>query len=131
VKNQKEAADFLAQNGKKEGVQTTPSGLQYLVIRQGNGPSPTLNDTVRCNYRGVLLNGTEFDNSAQGGGPAEFRVNEVIAGWQEALQKMRVGDKWQLYVPPKLAYDENPRGPLIEPNSLLVFDIELVEIVRQ
>jgi FKBP-type peptidyl-prolyl cis-trans isomerase len=131
TKNQQEATQFLAQNGKKEGVQTTPSGLQYRVIQQGKGPSPTLTDTVKCNYRGTLLNGTEFDSSAKHGGPAEFPVRGVIPGWTEALQKMHVGDKWQLFIPAKLAYGMNPPGPPIEAGSLLVFDIELVDIGKQ
>jgi FKBP-type peptidyl-prolyl cis-trans isomerase FklB len=131
AKNQQDADAFLARNGKQEGVQTTPSGLQFRVVQQGpDGPSPTLNDRVKCNYKGTLLNGTEFDSSAKHGGPAEFPVNQVIPGWTEALQKMRVGDKWQLYVPPKLAYGERSPGPPIEPNSLLVFDIELLEILK-
>lgn len=129
--NQKAADQFLAQNAKREGVQTTPSGLQYRVLKAANGPSPTLSDTVRCNYRGTLLNGTEFDNSQAHGGPQEFPVEGVIPGWTEALQKMHVGEKWQLFVPPNLAYGANPPGPPIEPNSLLVFEIELVEIVPQ
>jgi FKBP-type peptidyl-prolyl cis-trans isomerase FklB len=133
AKNKQEAAAFLAQNGKREGVQTTASGLQYRVLKQGDGPSPTLNDTVRCNYAGKLLNGTEFDSSAQSGGPAEFQIvpGQLIEGWVEALQKMHVGDKWQLFVPPQLAYGTDPPSPPIEPNSLLVFEIELVEIVQQ
>jgi FKBP-type peptidyl-prolyl cis-trans isomerase len=130
-KNAQEAAAFLAQNAKRDGIQTTPSGLQYLVLRQGNGPSPTRSDVVRCHYRGTLLNGTEFDSSANQGGPVEFPVARVIPGWTEALQKMHVGDKWQLFIPPKLAYEMNPPGPPIEANSLLVFEIELLEIVPQ
>jgi FKBP-type peptidyl-prolyl cis-trans isomerase FklB len=130
AKNQQEASAFLTQNGQREGVQTTNSGLQFRVLKQGNGPSPTINDTVRCNYKGTLLNGTEFDNSTRGGKPAQFPVKRVIPGWQEALQKMHVGDKWQLFVPPKLAYDTNPPGPPIEAGSLLVFEIELVDIVK-
>lgn len=131
-KNKQEAAAFLAQNAKREGVQTTASGLQYRVLKQADGPSPTLNDTVRCHYRGTLLNGTEFDNSAQTGGPAEFKVvpGGLIEGWVEALQKMHVGEKWQLFVPPQLAYGSEPPGPPIEANSLLVFEIELLEIVQ-
>jgi FKBP-type peptidyl-prolyl cis-trans isomerase FklB len=129
-KNQKEADAFLAQNGKKQGVQTTSSGLQYRVLKAGNGPSPTLGDTVRCTYRGTLLNGTEFDSSARHGGPVEFPVGGVIPGWTEALQKMKVGDKWQLFIPPKLAYEMNPPGEPIEANSLLVFEMELVEILK-
>lgn len=135
AKNQQEETAFLDQNKKREGVQTTPSGLQYRVIQAGNGPTPMLNDTVKCNYRGTLLNGTEFDNSAQHGGPAEFTVmggpRGLIAGWVEALQKMRVGDKWQLFVPAKLAYGMNPPGPPIEPGATLVFEIELLEVVKQ
>ncbi len=130
-KNQQEAATFLTQNGKQPGVQTTASGLQYRVLRPGNGPSPTLGDRVQCNYRGTLLNGVEFDSSARHGGPAEFGVNQVIPGWTEALQKMHVGDKWQLFVPSKLAYDMDPPRPPIEPGSMLVFEIELVDIVKK
>jgi FKBP-type peptidyl-prolyl cis-trans isomerase len=138
MKNKQEADAFLAQNAKREGVQTTPSGLQYRVIRAAEGPSPTINDTVRCNYRGTLLNGTEFDNSARQGGPAEFQVVAagpgqpgLIEGWVEALQKMKVGEKWQLFVPPNLAYKTESPGAPIEPNSLLVFEIELLEIAPQ
>jgi FKBP-type peptidyl-prolyl cis-trans isomerase len=132
MKNQQDANAFLAANGKKEGVQTMPSGLQYKVVQQGRGPAPTMNDTVKCNYRGTLLNGTEFDSSARQGGPAEFPLKRVIPGWTEALQKMHVGDKWQLYVPAKLAYGMNPPpNTPIEPGSLLVFDIELLDIVKQ
>lgn len=131
AKNQQEATAFLAQNAKREGVQSTPSGLQYRIVRPGNGPSPTLNDTVKCHYRGTLLNGTEFDSSARQGVPAEFPVKRVIPGWTEALQKMHVGEKWQLFVPAKLAYDMNPPGPPIEAGSLLVFEIELLDIVKK
>jgi FKBP-type peptidyl-prolyl cis-trans isomerase len=132
MKNQQDANAFLAQNMHKEGVQTTPSGLQYKVIQQGRGPSPTVNDTVKCNYRGTLLNGTEFDSSTKQGGPQSFPLKRVIPGWTEALQKMHVGDKWQLYVPAKLAYGMNPPpGTPIEAGSLLVFDIELLDIVKQ
>lgn len=131
-KNKQEAEAFLAQNAKREGVQTTPSGLQYRVLKAADGPSPMLNDTIRCNYRGTLLNGTEFDNSANRGGPAEFQIAPgLIEGWIEALQKMHVGEKWQLFVPPNLAYSTDPPGPPIEPNSMLVFEIELLEIVPQ
>jgi FKBP-type peptidyl-prolyl cis-trans isomerase FklB len=131
MKNQKEAKEFLAQNGKREGVQTTPSGLQYRVVTQGKGATPTLADTVKCNYKGTLLNGTEFDASARHGGPAEFPVQGVIPGWTEALQKMKVGDKWQLFIPAGLAYGMNPPGPPIEPGSLLVFEIELLDIGKK
>jgi FKBP-type peptidyl-prolyl cis-trans isomerase FklB len=131
AKNQQEETAFLTQNGKRQGVQTTQTGLQYRVIQQGQGASPTLNDVVKCNYRGTLINGTEFDSSARQGGPAEFPVNRVIPGWTEALQKMHVGDKWQLFVPAKLAYGMNPPGPPIEAGSTLVFEIELLDIVKQ
>ena len=131
AENQQQATAFLAQNGKREGVQTTASGLQYRVLRQGDGASPTPADRVRCNYRGMLLDGTEFDSSARQGGPAEFGVHEVIPGWTEALQKMKVGDKWQLFVPPRLGYGiDVPPGAPIGPNSLLVFEIELLDIVK-
>ncbi len=129
--NEQAAAKFLAENAKREGVQTTPSGLQYRVLRPGNGASPTLADRVRCHYRGTLLDGTEFDSSA-GGPPAEFAVNDVIDGWAEALQKMRVGDKWQLFVPVNLGYRMNPPpGSGIEPNSMLIFEVELLEVLPQ
>jgi FKBP-type peptidyl-prolyl cis-trans isomerase FklB len=132
AKNEQEAKAFLAQNAKREGIETTPSGLQYRVVRAAEGASPTMGDTVKCNYKGTLLNGTEFDNSQQHGGPAEFRVGPpLIEGWIEALQKMKVGEKWQLFVPPGLAYKANPPGPPIEPNSMLVFEIELLDIVPQ
>jgi FKBP-type peptidyl-prolyl cis-trans isomerase len=135
AKNKKAADAFLAQNAKREGVQATPSGLQYRVLKEGEGASPTIGDTVRCNYRGTLVDGTEFDSSAQQGGPAEFQLKQgpggLIQGWVEALQKMTVGDKWQLFVPPNLAYGAESPGPPIEPNSLLVFEIELVEVLPQ
>ena len=127
AQNQQQAAAFLAANKQKEGVQTTASGLQYRIIKEGNGPSPTLTDTVRCHYRGVLLDGTEFDSSL-GGEPIEFPVNGVIPGWTEALQKMKVGDKWQLFVPANLAYGPRSPGPPIEPNSMLIFEVELLGI---
>jgi len=130
AKNQQDEAQFLAQNRQQQGVQVTQSGLQYKVLQQGNGPSPTLQDKVKCNYKGTLLNGQEFDSSQRHGGPAEFGVNQVIPGWTEALQKMHVGDKWQLFVPSKLAYDMEPPRPPIEPGSMLVFEIELVGISK-
>jgi FKBP-type peptidyl-prolyl cis-trans isomerase len=130
--NEQAAAKFLVDNAKRQGVQATASGLQYRVLRQGNGASPTLNDRVRCHYRGTLLGGTEFDNSTNHGGPAEFAVNEVIPGWTEALQKMRAGDKWQLFVPVDLGYRMNPPpGSGIEPNSMLIFEVELLEVLPQ
>ncbi|HEY4231880.1 MAG TPA: FKBP-type peptidyl-prolyl cis-trans isomerase [Lacipirellulaceae bacterium] len=130
-KNSQAAAKFLAENKTKPGVQVTASGLQYKVLQQGKGASPTVNDTVRCNYRGTLIDGTEFDSSYGRGEPAEFPVGGVIPGWTEALQKMHVGDKWQLFVPADLAYGSQPPGPPIEPNSLLVFEVELLGIKGQ
>ena len=125
--NHKAAATFLAENGKKSDVHTTASGLQYKVIAAGSGDSPKATDQVSVNYRGTLLDGTEFDASAKHGGPATFNVNGVIPGWTEALQLMKPGAKFQLWIPPKLAYDlESP--PVIPPGSLLVFDVELVSV---
>lgn len=127
--NKRKGDAFLAQNRKQQGVQEMPSGLQYKVLRQGNGPSPTINDMVHCHYRGTLLDGTEFETS-YGGPPAEFTVAGVIPGWTEALQTMHVGDKWQLFVPGELAYGMNSPDPRIQPNALLIFDIELLDIVK-
>jgi FKBP-type peptidyl-prolyl cis-trans isomerase len=129
-RNAKQAETFLAANREREGVQQTASGLQYKVLKQGSGPAPTREDTVRFHYRGTFIDGTEFDSSYDGD-PAEFPVQGVIPGWTEALQKMRVGDKWQLFVPPNLAYGVEPPTPAIEPNSLLVFEVELLGIVGQ
>ena len=128
-KNRKEAEAFLAENKTKQGVKTTPSGLQYKVLIEGKGKVPTSNDTVIAHYRGSLINGTEFDSSYRRGEPMEFAVTRVIKGWTEALLMMPVGSKWQLFIPPDLAYGENvPRGSNIPPNSALLFDIELVGI---
>ena len=127
--NKKEGEAFLAANKGKEGVVTLPSGLEYKVLTQGTGPKPTATDTVNCNYRGTLINGTEFDSSAKHGGPATFPVNGVIKGWTEALQLMPVGSKWQLFIPSELAYGERGTpGGEIGPNSTLVFEVELVSI---
>ena len=127
-KNKQEGQAFLAANKTKEGVVTLPSGLQYKIVKQGTGPKPTAADTVVCNYRGTLINGTEFDSSEKHGGPATFPVGRVIKGWTEALQLMPVGSKWQLFVPADLAYGERGPSPEIGPNSTLVFDVELVSI---
>jgi FKBP-type peptidyl-prolyl cis-trans isomerase len=127
--NVKQGQAFLAQNKQQPGVQSTASGLQYKVLQQGNGPTPTANDVVKCHYRGTFLDGTEFDSS-YGGEPAEFPVNGVIPGWTEALQLMKVGDKWQLFVPSDLAYGPEGR-PGIEPNKLLVFEVELLGVGGQ
>lgn len=130
AKNQKEGEAFLAANKTKPGVQTTASGLQYKVLKSGTGKSPKATDTVATHYRGTLIDGTEFDSSTKhGSAPAEFPVNQVIPGWTEALQLMKVGDKWQLFIPSNLAYGANPRpGSPIGPNAALIFDIELLEI---
>src|SRR5579871_2489626 len=126
--NQKAGEAFLAANKVKPGVVTLPSGLQYKVLKAGTGPKPTAADTIICNYRGTLINGTEFDASEKHGGPATIPVGGVIKGWTEALQLMPVGSKWQLFIPPDLAYgDHSPGGP-IGPNATLIFDVELVSI---
>ncbi len=125
--NKKEGAAFLAANATKPGVVTLPSGLQYKILAAGTGPKPTADDKVVCNYRGTLLNNTEFDSSYKSGQPATFPVTGVIKGWTEALQLMPVGSKWQLFIPADLAYGAPGRGP-IEPNAVLVFEIELLSI---
>jgi FKBP-type peptidyl-prolyl cis-trans isomerase FklB len=127
-KNIKEGEVFLAENKKKEGVITLPSGLQYKVIKLGDGPKPTKEQTVKCHYRGTLIDGTEFDSSLKRGEPAEFNVGQVIKGWTEALQLMPVGSKWQLFIPPNLAYGANGAGQTIGPNATLIFDVELISI---
>jgi FKBP-type peptidyl-prolyl cis-trans isomerase len=126
--NKKQGDAFLAANKAKEGVVTLPSGLQYKILQQGTGPKPTAADTVVCNYRGTLLNGKEFDSSYKRGQPATFPVGQVIKGWTEALQLMPVGSKWQLVLPPDLAYGERSAGPDITPNSTLIFEVELMSI---
>ena len=126
---QMEGEKFLAENKTKEGVVTLASGLQYKILKQGTGEKPTLADTVVCNYKGTLINGTEFDASEKHGGPATFPVKGVIAGWTEALQLMPVGSKWQLFVPSNLAYGAH--GPAeIGPNATLIFEVELVSIQK-
>ncbi len=127
--NKKDGEAFLAGNKGKEGVVTLPSGLQYKIEKEGTGPKPTASDSVSCNYRGTLTNGTEFDSSAKHGGqPATFPVSGVIKGWTEALQLMSVGSKWQLFIPPDLAYGDRGAGPDIGPDSTLIFEVELVSI---
>jgi FKBP-type peptidyl-prolyl cis-trans isomerase FklB len=126
-KNKMEGEAFLAENMKKEGVISLPSGLQYKVLQSGSGASPKITDTVETNYRGTFIDGNEFDSSYKRGQTAVFPVNGVIAGWTEALQRMKVGDKWQIFVPPALAYGERGAGP-IGPNTTLIFDVELVSI---
>ena len=127
-KNKKEGAAFLAANKKKDGVITLPSGLQYKILKLGDGPKPTKEQTVTCNYRGTLINGEEFDNSNKRGKPAEFPVSGVIKGWIEALQLMPVGSKWQLFVPSDLAYGPKGAGQMIGPDATLIFEIELLSI---
>jgi FKBP-type peptidyl-prolyl cis-trans isomerase len=127
-KNKKEGEMFLAENAKKEGVVTLPSGLQYRIIQQGSGRKPKLTDEVTTHYRGTLLDGTEFDSSYKRGEPTSFPVNGVISGWTEALQLMPVGSKWQLFIPSNLAYGMRGAGGTIGPNAALIFDIELIAI---
>jgi FKBP-type peptidyl-prolyl cis-trans isomerase len=126
-KNLQEGTEFLQKNKGKEGIITLPSGLQYRVIKQGEGKSPKADDTVTTHYRGTLINGTEFDSSYSRGTPATFPVKGVIPGWTEALQLMKEGAKWQLFIPADLAYGEGGRGR-IEPNSTLLFDLELISV---
>lgn len=128
VDNQKAGEAFLAANKTKPGVVTLPSGLQYKVITQGTGPKPTIADTVTCNYKGTLIDGKEFDSSYKRGEPATFPVRGVIKGWTEALQLMPVGSKFELYLPPDLAYGEHGAGADIGPNETLVFEVELMSI---
>ena len=127
-KNAKLSEDFLAENGKHQGIVTTASGLQYQIIKEGDGPKPAATDKVKAIYKGELTNGTVFDDSH--GQPREFPLASVVKGWQEALPLMPTGSKWKLFIPPSLGYGPLQRGPVIEPNSVLVFDIELVEVIK-
>lgn len=129
--NLAEGAAFLEENKAKEGVMVTASGLQYKVLIEGDGPVPEATDTVKVNYRGTLLDGTEFDSSYKRGEPAVFKLNAVIPGWTEALQLMKVGSKYQLFLPPALAYGERQVSKDIGPNSTLVFEVELVGIEEE
>jgi FKBP-type peptidyl-prolyl cis-trans isomerase FklB len=126
--NKKQGDAFMAANKTKEGVVTLPDGLQYKILTAGTGPKPTASDTVNCNYKGTLIDGTEFDSSYKRGQPATFPVNKVIAGWTEALQLMPVGSKWQLFVPPDMAYGARGPSPLIGSNAVLIFEVELLSI---
>jgi FKBP-type peptidyl-prolyl cis-trans isomerase FklB len=128
AKNKTEGDAFMAANKAKEGVVTLPSGLQYKVITNGTGPKPTLEQTVVCQYRGALIDGKEFDSSYKRGQPASFPVKGVIKGWTEVLQLMPVGSKWQVFIPPDLAYGTRGAGADIGPNATLIFEIELVAI---
>jgi FKBP-type peptidyl-prolyl cis-trans isomerase len=127
-KNKKEGEAFLAANKKKEGVITMPSGLQYKVLTAGKGKSPKATDTVTVHYRGTLINGTEFDSSIKRGQPATFPLNQVIKGWTEAVQLMKEGAKWELYIPSNLAYGERGAGANIGGNATLIFEVELLSI---
>ena len=128
VANKARGEAFLKANAAKPGVVSLPSGLQYQVLKAGTGPTPKLTDTVSCNYRGTLIDGTEFDSSYARGTPTSFPVGGVIKGWTEALQKMPVGSKWRLFIPPDLAYGEKSAGEAIGPNETLIFEVELLTI---
>lgn len=130
AKNAEEGKAFLEQNKTKEGVITTASGLQYEILKAGEGPKPTAEQNVKCHYHGTLINGTVFDSSVDRGEPATFNVSQVIPGWTEALQLMPVGSKWKLYIPGELAYGERGAGKDIGPNTTLIFEVELLEIVK-
>ena len=130
VLNKEAGEEFLRINKHKAGVVELPSGLQYEVLKMGTGAKPTAKDKVKCHYHGTLINGTVFDSSVQRGTPAVFGVSQVIPGWVEALQLMPVGSKWRLFVPSNLAYGEHGAGEIIEPNSTLIFDVELLDIVK-
>jgi len=129
-KNKKDGQDFLEKNKSKDGVKVLPSGLQYKIIKSGNGPSPKATDKVKTHYVGRLINGQEFDNSISRGEPATFEVKGVIPGWVEALQLMKVGDKWELFIPADLAYGDRGAGEAIPPGAALIFEVELLEIVK-
>jgi len=129
TKNLEEGLAFLAKNKNKTGVIELPSGLQYEILNEGEGDIPTANDQVRCHYHGSLIDGTVFDSSVQRGKPAVFPVGGVIQGWVEALQLMSVGSKWKLYIPSDLAYGQRGAGASIGPNSTLIFEVELLEIL--
>jgi len=126
----KQGMEFLAENKTKPGVVTTASGLQYIILKEGTGPKPAVTDKVKCDYEGKLIDGTVFDSSTKSGKPIEFAVNGVIKGWTEALQLMNTGSKWRLFVPSDLAYGDQQMGPDIKPGSTLIFDVELIEIVK-
>jgi FKBP-type peptidyl-prolyl cis-trans isomerase FklB len=128
VDNKKAGAAFLAANKVKPGVITLPSGLQYIILKEGTGPKPAATDKVKCHYEGSLIDGTVFESSIKNGQPVDFTVNGVIRGWTEALQLMPVGSKWRLFIPSDLAYGDQQASQLIKPGSTLIFDVELLEI---
>jgi len=127
--NLEEGVNFLSKNKDQEGVIELPSGLQYKILREGDGDMPKATDQVKCHYHGTLIDGTVFDSSVERKQPAVFPVNGVIQGWIEALQLMAVGSKWRLFIPSKLAYGQQGAGGAIEPNTTLIFDVELLEII--
>lgn len=127
--NLKAGEEFLAINKNRPGVVTLPSGLQYEILKEGNGSKPSATDQVKCHYHGTLIDGTVFDSSVERGQPATFGVNQVIPGWVEALQLMPAGSKWKLFIPSNLAYGKAGAGQSIEPNSTLIFEVEILEIV--
>ena len=129
-KNKEAGEKFLAENKTKPGVVTLPSGLQYLILKEGTGPKPTASDKVKTHYHGTLIDGTVFDSSVDRGQPISFPVGGVIKGWTEALQLMPAGSKWRLFIPADLAYGERQAGPKIGPNSTLIFDVELLDIEK-
>jgi FKBP-type peptidyl-prolyl cis-trans isomerase FklB len=131
VKNAEEAKIFLDENGHKEGIKTTESGLQYKILKAGDGPSPGPEDFVKVHYRGTLLDGSEFDSSYAKGEPQTVQTDGVIKGWTEALQMMKVNSKWQLFIPPDLAYGRTGLDPKIPPNAVLIFEIELLSIEKE
>jgi len=128
--NKKAGEEFLNINKNKAGVVELPSGLQYQILKKGEGDKPKASESVKCHYHGTLINGAVFDSSVERGEPAVFGVSQVIPGWVEALQLMPVGSKWRLFIPSNLAYGERGAGEAIEPNSALVFDVELLDIVK-
>ncbi len=128
TKNREAADTFLAENKKKDGIKVTKSGLQYKVIKEGKGKKPAVDDMVKVHYKGTLIDGTEFDSSYKRKEPAVFQVGQVITGWQEALQLMNVGSTYELYLPPDLAYGDRGAPPVIEPGSMLIFQVELLDI---
>jgi len=131
AQNAEEAVTFLEENEKKEGVKTTESGLQYQIIKEGEGNSPKPDDMITVHYRGTFIDGTEFDSSYSRGEPQFLQADNVIPGWREALQMMKVGSKWKIFVPPALAYGRGGAGQIIPPNKLLIFEIELLSIEKK
>lgn len=127
--NKKAGEEFLQINKQRAGVITLPNGLQYQILKEGNGPKPKATDSVKCHYQGTLIDGREFDSSIKRGQPATFGLNQVIPGWTEALQLMPTGSKWKLFLPSELAYGSRGAGDMIEPDSTLIFEVELLEIV--